>query len=91
MLEAFPRGAGLGISPVPRNQYTSAESEDREDRIMTKPENWKEHRDRVERYRALERETTDPLAARLLHDIVADLEGEFERWPKQGIDSPWRI
>jgi hypothetical protein len=57
---------------------------------MTKPENWKEHRDQVERYRALERETTDPLAARLLHDIVTDLEDELERWPKHGMDSQRR-
>jgi len=40
---------------------------------------WKELRDRVERYRILERETTDPIAARLLHDIVLDLEAELKR------------
>jgi hypothetical protein len=39
---------------------------------------WKERRDRVERYRILAQETTDPIAARLLHDIVLDLEAELE-------------
>ena len=38
----------------------------------------KERRDRVERYRILEQETTDPIAARLLHDIVLDLEAELK-------------
>jgi len=32
----------------------------------------------VERYRILEQETTDPIAARLLHDIVLDLEAELK-------------
>ncbi len=36
----------------------------------------------VERYRAMKQETTDPLAALLLHDIVVDLEAELERPPK---------
>lgn len=45
---------------------------------MTDSEWWKERRNQVERYRAMERETTDPLAARLLHDIVLDLEAELE-------------
>ena len=48
------------------------------DIIMTDSENWKERRNQVERYRAMEQETTDPLAARLLHDIVMDLEAELE-------------
>lgn len=34
----------------------------------------REQQIRIDRYRALEREVTDPLAARLLHDIVLDLE-----------------
>jgi hypothetical protein len=46
--------------------------------IMTDSEYWKERRNMVARYRAMERETTDPLAARLLHDIVLDLEAELE-------------
>jgi hypothetical protein len=40
---------------------------------------WKERRNQVERYRILAHETTDPIAARLLHDIVLDLEAELER------------
>jgi hypothetical protein len=45
--------------------------------IMTDSD-WKERRNQVARYRAMEQETTDPLAARLLHDIVLDLEAELE-------------
>jgi hypothetical protein len=48
------------------------------DITMTESESWKERRRQVERYRVMERETTDPLAARLLHDIVLDLEAELE-------------
>jgi hypothetical protein len=45
--------------------------------IMTDSD-WKERRNQVARYRAMEQETTDPLAASLLHDIVLDLEAELE-------------
>ena len=45
---------------------------------MTDSESWKEREDQVARYRAMERDTTDPLAARLLHDIILDLEAELE-------------
>jgi len=45
---------------------------------MADSDYWKERRIQVARYRAMERETTDPLAARLLHDIVLDLEAELE-------------
>jgi hypothetical protein len=31
------------------------------------------------RFRAMEAETTDPIAIRFLHDIVVDLEVELER------------
>jgi hypothetical protein len=48
------------------------------DLIMTGREGWKERRNLVERYRAMKQETTDPLAARLLHDIILDLEAELE-------------
>ena len=48
------------------------------DITMTDSEGWKERRNRVARYRVMEHETTDPLAARLLHDIVQDLEAELE-------------
>ena len=34
---------------------------------------------RISRYKALEREVTDPLAAVLLHDIVQDLEADLHR------------
>jgi len=49
---------------------------------MADSENWKERRNQVERYRILERETTDPMAARLLHDIVLDLEGQLQGSPQ---------
>jgi hypothetical protein len=39
---------------------------------------WKEHKARMARYRVMEQETTDPLAARLLHDIVLDLEADLK-------------
>ena len=48
------------------------------DITMTDSESWEERKNQVARYRVMERETTDPLAARLLHDIVLDLEAEFE-------------
>ena len=52
------------------------------DFTMTDSESWKERRNKVARYRAMEQETTDPLAARLLHDIVLDLEAELEESPQ---------
>ncbi len=45
---------------------------------MTDSESWKERINQVARYRAMEQEITDPLAARLIHDIVLDLEAELE-------------
>ena len=39
--------------------------------------------DQLERYRVLWEETTDPLAAGLLHDIVLELEAELKKWPQQ--------
>ena len=38
----------------------------------------KMRRDLLERYQVLEEETTDPLAAGLLHDIVLELEAELK-------------
>jgi hypothetical protein len=38
----------------------------------------REQQIRIDRYRALEREVTDPLAARLLHDIILDFESANE-------------
>ena len=49
---------------------------------MADSENWNERRNQVQRYRILERETTDPMAARLLHDIVLDLEGQLQGSPQ---------
>jgi hypothetical protein len=51
---------------------------------MPEDHDWKERRDRVERYRILAQETTDPIAARLLRDIVLDLEAEVEG-PSQSV------
>ena len=45
---------------------------------MTDSEKRKEHRDQVARYRVMEQETTDPLAAGLLRDIVSELEAEMD-------------
>jgi hypothetical protein len=45
---------------------------------MPEEYDWKERRDQVERYRILAQETTDPIASRLLHDIVLDLEAELK-------------
>jgi hypothetical protein len=51
---------------------------------MAGTESWKERRDQIARYRVLEQETTDPLAARLLHDIVLELEGDLDE-PLDGV------
>jgi hypothetical protein len=47
------------------------------DSTMTDRER-KMRRDLLERYQVLEEETTDPLAAGLLHDIVLELEAELK-------------
>jgi len=52
---------------------------------MTDNESWKERRNQVARYRVMQQETTDPLAARLLHDIVLDLEAELEGPPQSAV------
>ena len=44
---------------------------------MTDRESWNERRDQVARYRLMEQETTDPLAAALLHDIGSELEANL--------------
>jgi hypothetical protein len=49
---------------------------------MADSESWYERRNQVARYRVMAQETTDPLAARLLHDIVLDLEAELEGSPQ---------
>jgi hypothetical protein len=57
---------------------------------MPEDYDWKERRNQVERYRILEQETTDPIAARLLHDIVLDLEAEFKGSPQSyGLDAAY--
>lgn len=38
---------------------------------------WTERRNEVERYRLMERDATDPVAAALLHDIVSELEADL--------------
>src|SRR5277367_6336270 len=53
---------------------------------MASSEDWKERRDQVARYRAMEQETTDPLAAGLLRDIVSDCEAETEERPSAPCD-----
>ena len=40
---------------------------------------WKERWREVERFRLMARETTDPIAAVLLHDIVLDLEADLKQ------------
>jgi hypothetical protein len=37
-----------------------------------------ELRERLMRYRILERETTDPIASGFLHDIVSELEDDLD-------------
>jgi hypothetical protein len=55
---------------------------------MTDTEKWKERMDQVARYRVLERETTEPLAALLLHDIVLELEADLKETQRDGADTP---
>ncbi|MGX9431182.1 MULTISPECIES: hypothetical protein [Bradyrhizobium] len=44
---------------------------------MTDDEQQRELEERVMRYRMMEREVTDPLAIRLLQDIVAEMEADL--------------
>ena len=55
---------------------------------MTESGFLREQQIRIDRYRALEREVTDPLAARLLHDIVLDLEADTDLGPAFGAAVP---
>ena len=48
---------------------------------MTEPQ-INEQELQIARYRVLEREVTDPLAAHLLHDIVSDLEANLRKISK---------
>jgi hypothetical protein len=45
---------------------------------MTDTEDWKERREQLLRYRAMEQESTDPLAVGLLHDIVLELQADLQ-------------
>jgi hypothetical protein len=54
---------------------------------MIDAEYLKERQIWIERYRALERQVTDPLAALLVHDIVLDLE-ESEREQRPSPTAP---
>jgi hypothetical protein len=54
---------------------------------MTDSRKWKERRERVARYRVLEQETTEPLAALLLHGIVLELEADLEQPERDGVES----
>jgi hypothetical protein len=48
------------------------------DFTMTDTEKWNERRNQVTRYRLLAQETTDPLAAGLLREIVSELEADLK-------------
>ena len=48
------------------------------DITMTDTESGEERKHQVERYRVLAQETTDPLAAGLLRDIISELEAELK-------------
>ena len=54
---------------------------------MADAEEWKERRAKVARYRVLEQETTEPLAALLLHGIVLELEADLKEPERDGVDS----
>jgi hypothetical protein len=61
---------------ISSNQIRRLGGSEHGDITMTDAEKWKERRAQVARYRVLEQETTDPLAACLLHDIVLELEAD---------------
>jgi hypothetical protein len=46
---------------------------------------WKKRKDQVERHRV--RETSEPLAALLLHDIVPELEADLKEPQRDGVES----
>jgi hypothetical protein len=54
---------------------------------MTDARHLRERRAQIARYRALEREVTDPLAACLLHEIISELEAELEERPQDALAS----
>jgi hypothetical protein len=50
---------------------------------LTENESQEELREKIMRYRVLEDETTDPLAARLLREILSDLEADLNKGAMQ--------
>jgi hypothetical protein len=50
---------------------------------LTENESQEELREKIKRYRILEDETTDPLAARLLREILSDLEADLNKGAMQ--------
>ena len=50
---------------------------------MAEKEHREELREKIMRYRKLEDETTDPLATRLLREILSDLEADLNKGAKQ--------
>ena len=48
---------------------------------MTDTEDLKERREQLLRYCVMERESTDPLALGLLHDIVLELQADLQAVP----------
>ena len=63
---------------IPSNQVRRAGDQSMGGTTMTDTESGNERRHQLERYRAVERETTEPLAALLLHDIVLELEADLK-------------
>ncbi len=55
---------------------------------MTRVASYTEQELRIERYRTLEREVTDPLALSLLRDIVLELEEALGECPRKHISRP---
>lgn len=68
---------GPNFFTVPSIQWIRTGGQSMGDITMADSERWKERRDLVARYRVLEQETTDPLAARLLRDIISELEADL--------------
>jgi len=63
----------------PENQSRRSASNERRSAAMIETGRRRELQIKIERYRALEREVTDSLAAALLRDIVRELEASFEK------------
>ncbi|HVI67305.1 MAG TPA: hypothetical protein VM910_32715 [Bradyrhizobium sp.] len=63
----------------PENQSRRSASYERRSAAMIETGRGRELQNKIERYRALEREVTDSLAAALLRDIVRELEASVEK------------